>query len=61
MEEVVVEEMRKARLDLLARAKFARDGEQLTESRLVLDDEYQEYRQTDQFRDLIGDGMVEVG
>jgi Holliday junction resolvase RusA-like endonuclease len=57
---VVVDEMRKARLDLLARAKFAADGEQITETRLVLDDDADEEQQVTQFLDMAGDGLIEV-
>lgn len=60
LEEVVVDEMRKSRLDLLARAKFAADGEQITETRLVLDDDTEEEQQVTQFLDMAGDGLIEV-
>lgn len=53
--------MRAARLDLLARAKFAADGEQITETRLLLDDDAEEEAQVTQFLDMVGDGLIEVG
>lgn len=61
MEEVVVEEVRKQRLDLAARAEFAQDGEQITETRMLLDDDYEDDQRFRQFGAALGDGVIEVG
>ena len=56
-----MEEMRAQRLDLLARAKFAKDGEQITETRLLLAEGYEEDQAAAQLSELVGDGLAEVG
>lgn len=57
----MVDETRAMRLDLLARAKFAKDGEQITETRLLLAEDFEEDQQVAQLSGLVGDGLIEVG
>lgn len=56
----MVDEVRAAWLDLLARAKFAKDGEQITETRQLLDEDFEDEQMASQFVDLVGDGLIEV-
>jgi len=60
MEEAVVDEMRKQRLDLAARVDFTPEGEQITETRLLLDEDYEQDLSIRNLGAAMGDGLVEV-
>lgn len=61
MEEVVIDEMRKQRLDIAARVDFTPEGDSITETRRLLDEDYEEDLSIRNLGAAIGDGMVEVG
>lgn len=60
MEEVVVEEARKARRDLAARVDFTPEGESIVETRQLLDEDYSEDRSIRNLGAAMSDGLVEV-